>query len=72
MLSPRLATYKALPGGATVVSDGSGALGASGVEGREVRNNLGFAVWAEAGETAARKAKFREMNRMAASDVGPD
>ena len=39
-----LGYVKALPGGATVVSDGSGALGTSGVEGREVRTNLGFAV----------------------------
>ena len=45
--------------------DGSGALGASGVEGREVRNNLGFAVWAEAGGTAAGRAKSKEINRMA-------
>ena len=55
-----------------MVRAGSGALGASGVDGREVRNNLGFAVWANAGETTAGKAKLREINRMAASDVGPD
>ena len=55
-----------------MVRDGSGALGTRGVDGREVRNNLGFAVWADAGETTAGKAKLKERNRMAASDVGPD
>ena len=71
MLSPRLATYKALPGGATVVSVGSGALGTVGVDGLEVSNNFGRAVWAEATGTAA--VKPNEMNKMLASesDKGP-
>ena len=32
----------------------------SGVDGREVRNNLGFAVWAEAGETAAGRPNLKK------------
>ena len=46
MLSPRFATYSALPGGATVTRDGSGAFGTTGVDGRDVCNNLGCAVCA--------------------------
>jgi len=47
-------------------------LGASGVDGREVRNSLGFAVWAKAGETIASRAKLKEIGRMAATDVRLD
>ena len=71
MLSPRLATYKALPGGATVTRDGSGAFGTSGVADRDVRSNLGFAVCAEAPETPrAIKLKVRK-KQVVASDFGP-
>ena len=70
MLSPRLATYKALPGGATVVSDASGALGTPGVEGLEVGTNFGCAVWAEATGTAAisKATKPKAMNRILTTD----
>jgi hypothetical protein len=61
-----LATYKALPGGATVVSAGSGALGTVGVEGLDVSNNFGCDVWAEATRTAA--INPNEMNKILASD----
>src|SRR6476646_8399304 len=47
-LSPRLATYSALPGGATVVSDGSGAADTNGVEDRDVFTSLGRKVCAAA------------------------
>lgn len=71
MLSPRFATYKALPGGATAVSAGSGALGAVAVEGLEVSSSFGLAACAEATGAAATKPK--EMNKMLASesDKGP-
>ena len=70
MLSPRFATYKALPGGATAVSAGSGALGAVVVDGLEVSNSFGLAC-AEA--TGAGATKPKEMNKMLASesDKGP-
>jgi hypothetical protein len=68
MLSPRLATYKALPGGATVVSAGSGALATVGVEGLDVSTSFGAAVWAEAAGTEA-VAKPKEMNRILANDA---
>ena len=73
MLSPRLATYMALPGGATVTRDGSGALGTSGVDGRDVFNNLGCAVCATACGAGAisMKTKPKERKRIVASDAGP-
>jgi uncharacterized metal-binding protein len=68
MLSPRLATYKALPGGATVVSDGSGAADTNGVEDRDVFTSLGCKVCAAA---TVRKAKVKERRRIDVSDLGP-
>ena len=70
MLSPRFATYKALPGGATAIGAGSGALGAVVVEGLEVSNSFGLAVCAEATGAAAKKPK--EMNKMLASESDND
>src|ERR1700730_17347227 len=73
MLSPRLATYRALPGGATVTRDGSGALGTSGVVGRDVSTSLGFVVCATADGASALSmtTKPKERKRIVASDAGP-
>jgi hypothetical protein len=65
-----LATYKALPGGATVTSDGSGVFGTSGVAVRDVFNNLGRAVCADAGVMVMR-TKPQQRKRIIASDLGP-
>src|SRR5882672_4562252 len=73
MLSPRLATYSALPGGAIVTRDGSGALGTSGVVGRDVSTNLGFVVCATADGASAvsMTSKPKERKRIVASDAEP-
>ena len=68
MLSPRLATYKARPGGASVVRAGSGVLATAGVEGLEVSTNFGATVWAQAAGVDA-AAKPKEMNRILAKEV---
>ena len=68
MLSPRLATYRALPGGATAVSAGSGALGAVAVEGLEVSSSFGLRCL-RGGDRSSLQRKPKEMNKMLASEA---
>ena len=59
-LSPRLATYRALPGGAMVVSDGSGAADTNGVEDRDVFTSLGCKVCAAGNRQESQRERKKE------------
>jgi hypothetical protein len=56
-----------------VTRDGSGALGTSGVDGRDVSTSLGFVVCATADGASAVSMtnKPKERKRIVASDAGP-